>query len=137
MAKRSMPTLLPILLLIYLAASLIHFIHNAEFLAEYPNLPTSRTRSGVYFAWITMMIVGVGGWTLVSRGYQQIGLLLLAVYAALGLGSLAHYNDQQTHSSRVHRAPLDSPCFHPDADALRTARGFPQASANPSGCHST
>jgi hypothetical protein len=28
---------------------------------------------------------------MISRGYQLVGLLLLAVYAALGLDSLAHY----------------------------------------------
>jgi len=38
-----------------------------------------------------MTIIGVGGWILKSRGYQLAGLLLLAVYAALGLDSLAHY----------------------------------------------
>jgi hypothetical protein len=86
-----MSKILPTLLLVYLAASLIHFIHNAEFLADYPNLPTSWTRFGVYSAWIVMTIIGVGGWIMKSRRYQLAGLLLLAMYAALGLDSLAHY----------------------------------------------
>ena len=36
---------LPFLLLIYAAASLAHFIHNAEFLTDYPGMPASWTRS--------------------------------------------------------------------------------------------
>ena len=89
--NRSMPKALTIVLLAYGLASLIHFVHNAEFLADYPSLPASWTRVGVYFAWVGMTVVGTGGWLLVSRGYQLAGLLLLAVYAALGLDSLGHY----------------------------------------------
>jgi len=80
-----------ILLLIYVAASLIHFVHNAEFLADYPNLPGSWTRAGVYFSWIGITSVGVTGWLFVTRNYQLSGLLLLAVYAVFGLDSLGHY----------------------------------------------
>ena len=39
---------LAVLLLLYLAASLLHFVHNAEFLSDYPNLPAWLTRSQVY-----------------------------------------------------------------------------------------
>ncbi len=80
-----------ILLLIYAAASYVHFAHNAEFLSDYPNLPASWTRVGVYFAWIGMTILGVAGWIIVVLGYQLVGLSLLAVYAVLGLDSLGHY----------------------------------------------
>lgn len=80
-----------ILLLIYGAASYVHFVHNAEFLSDYPNLPASWTRVGVYFAWIGMTILGVAGWIIVVLGYQLVGLSLLAVYAVLGLDSLGHY----------------------------------------------
>jgi len=58
---------------------------------EYPNMPSSWTRAGVYIAWIVLTAVGVTGWILVIRGYQLAGLLFLAVYAALGLDSLGHY----------------------------------------------
>ena len=80
-----------ILLLVYWAASLIHFIHNAELLPDYPNLPESWTRAGVYFVWIGMTLVGILGWFLLYRGYRTIGLLVLALYASLGLDSLGHY----------------------------------------------
>ena len=90
MNKPVQKTLL-ILLLIYGVASLIHFVHNAEFLTDYPNLPASWSRAGVYLAWAELTIVGVVGWFLVVRGLPRAGLLLLAVYAVLGMDSLGHY----------------------------------------------
>lgn len=78
-------------MLVYGAASLVHFIHNAEFLADYPGLPATWTRGGVYAAWAAMSALGFIGWLLVSRGYAVVGLLLVAVYAALGMDSLGHY----------------------------------------------
>lgn len=80
-----------ILLLVYGAASLIHFIHNAEFLSVYPGLPTTWTRAGVYSAWLLMTGVGITGWLLAVRGYRMAGFLILAIYALLGLDSLGHY----------------------------------------------
>ena len=82
---------LPILLVIYGVASLVHFWHNAEFIAEYPNLPVSWSGVHVYVAWIVMTLIGVAGWLLKSRGFVIAGLLVLAAYAALGLDSLGHY----------------------------------------------
>lgn len=79
------------LLAIYGAASLIHFIHNAEFLGDYPNLPKSWSPVHVYLAWLAMTAVGVLGWLLLSRGLVLAGLFALVVYAGLGLDSLGHY----------------------------------------------
>lgn len=79
------------LLVVYGAASLIHFTHNAEFLADYPNLPTSWSPAHVYLAWIAMTLVGVFGWVLRSRGLTLLGLFVLVAYALLGLDSLGHY----------------------------------------------
>jgi len=79
------------LLLAYGLASLIHFTHNAEYLADYPNLPQTWTRAGVYLAWLGMTAVGIAGWLLVSRGRVLAGLGVLAIYAALGIDSLGHY----------------------------------------------
>jgi hypothetical protein len=80
-----------ILLLAYCGASLIHFIHNAEFLQQYPGLPATWSRFGVYLAWAGMTVVGGIGSMLYFRGHRRIGLAILAVYAALGLDSLGHY----------------------------------------------
>lgn len=88
---KSLHKRLTVLLLVYAAASLLHFIHNAEFLADYPGLPDSWTRFGVYGAWLGMTLVGVIGWLLVRARREIAGLPLIAVYAACGLDSLGHY----------------------------------------------
>jgi hypothetical protein len=82
---------IPVLLLMYGAATLVHFIHNAEFLGDYPNMPSWLSRAEVYFAWLGLTAVGVLGWLLLSRGYQRTGFFLVAAYAALGMDSLGHY----------------------------------------------
>jgi len=80
-----------LLLLVYAAASLVHFIHNAELIRDYPGLPSSWTREGVYLAWLGMTVVGICGWGLLFRGYRLAGSVVLAAYALLGLDSLGHY----------------------------------------------
>jgi hypothetical protein len=79
------------LLLLYVAASLVHFAHNAEYLAAYPNLPTWLSRSDVYLVWLGLAAVGVGGYALYRSGWRLVGLLLLGVYAAFGFDGLLHY----------------------------------------------
>lgn len=79
------------LLLLYLAASLLHFAHNAEYLADYPNLPAWLGRSDVYLVWIGQAAVGTCGYVLYRRGRQIAGLLLIGVYAAAGFDGLLHY----------------------------------------------
>jgi hypothetical protein len=78
-------------LILYAVASLIHFVHNAEFLSDYPNLPDTWTRAGIYYAWIGATLTGLSGWLLLKYGYMIPGYLLLAIYAVLGLDSLGHY----------------------------------------------
>ena len=90
-AGSSRHRILLVLLLIYGAASLIHFVHNAEFISDYPNLPASWSRVDVYLAWCALTAVGVLGWLLVTHGHLKSGLAVLALYAAGGLDSLGHY----------------------------------------------
>ena len=85
------PKYLAALLIIYCAASLIHFVHNAEFVSEYPNLPAWITRSKVYLAWIAVTAVGAAGVVLLWLGLRSPGLVLIAGYAALGFAGLDHY----------------------------------------------
>ena len=82
---------LPVLLLLYAVASLVHFVHNAEFLGDYPGMPASWTREGVYAVWAAITLIGVVGWLLATRGYRVAGLLLVALYALCGMDSLGHY----------------------------------------------
>jgi hypothetical protein len=90
-AVARMPALLLVLLATYCAASLLHFAHNAEFVADYPNLPAWLTRSKVYLAWLAVTSVGVAGVILLRLRLRVIGLLVVAGYALLGFAGLDHY----------------------------------------------
>lgn len=90
-ASARLPKYLWVLLGIYCGASLIHFVHNAEFLSDYPNLPIWLTRSQVYLAWLAVTAVGVAGIVLFRLGFRLSGLVLIAGYAALGFAGLDHY----------------------------------------------
>jgi hypothetical protein len=79
------------LVLVHAAASLLHFVHNATFLADYPNMPAWITPGGVYAVWLGEAAIGAAGVILFLRGRTLIGLALIAIYAVLGLGGLDHY----------------------------------------------
>jgi hypothetical protein len=82
--------LLP-LMLVYGAASLLHFMHNAVYLRDYPNLPAWLTSTGVVAAWLVVAAVGVLGYLLYSRVSRVAGLITISAYAVLGFGGLDHY----------------------------------------------
>lgn len=82
---------LPACLLACAAASLLHHVHNAEFLREYPNLPASLTRGGVYAAWLGEAAIGAAGYLLFRSRYGKVGLGLIGIYALIGFSGLAHY----------------------------------------------
>jgi hypothetical protein len=83
-------SLLP-LMLIYGAASLLHFVHNALYVRDYPNLPAWLTSSGVMAAWLVVAAAGVLGYLLYTRVSRIAGLITIAVYALLGISGLDHY----------------------------------------------
>jgi len=93
-----LPGYLFALLAIYCAASLVHFVHNAQFITEYPNLPAWLTSSEVYLAWLAVTSVGAAGVAIAMSGHRVFGLVLIAGYAALGFAGLDHYT----------RAPLSA-----------------------------
>jgi len=93
-----LPGYLFALLAIYCAASLVHFVHNAQFITEYPNLPAWLTSSEVYLAWLAVTSVGAAGVAIAMSGRRVFGLVLIAGYAALGFAGLDHYT----------RAPLSA-----------------------------
>ncbi len=82
---------LPGLLLLYAAATLLHFAHNAEYLRQYPNLPAAWTRTEVFAAWGLLSGLGLSGYLIYRRGKGAIGLALLYLYAGLGFAGLLHY----------------------------------------------
>ena len=79
------------LILAYCVASLLHFAHNAAYLRDYPNMPPSLTAARIYATWCGITAVGVAGYWLRRAGYRVAGLVVLAVYAALGFAGLEHY----------------------------------------------
>jgi hypothetical protein len=91
---------LPWVLILYAAATLLHFAHNAEYLAQYPNLPVSWSRADVYVTWCCITTLGIVGYVLFLRDHRGFGLTFLALYAALGFGGLLHY----TRASIAHHS---------------------------------
>jgi hypothetical protein len=78
-------------MLVYGAASLLHHVHNAVFLADYPNMPAWITPVYVCAAWLVVAAIGVVGFLLRRRGWRVAGLLAVGIYAAYGLDGLGHY----------------------------------------------
>ena len=79
------------LMALYCAASLAHFVHNAQFLAEYPNMPAWLSPLQVMGAWLAVTAVGALGWLLTRTPWPLPGLLLIGAWAGLGFDGLAHY----------------------------------------------
>jgi hypothetical protein len=82
---------LPILMILYGAASLLHFMHNAVYLHEYPNLPEWITAFGVYASWCGIAALGALGYWLYREVSQVMGVVVIAIYALPGFGGLDHY----------------------------------------------
>jgi hypothetical protein len=88
---RTTPLFLLFALIMYFIASLVHFVHNAEYLHAYPNMPAWLTPGGVYLAWWVVTAVGVVGIVLYKFFAPRTGLVVLALYAGLGYAGLDHY----------------------------------------------
>ena len=89
--ERAWLRVLAVLLFAYAGASLVHHVHNAEFLADYPNMPAWITRPAVYAAWLCETMLGAAGYLLLRLGHPAFGLGVIAVYAALGFDAFGHY----------------------------------------------
>jgi len=86
-----LPKSVGILFVTYFVANLAHFVHNAEFIAFYPNMPAWITRETVYAAWLSIASLGVAGLILLKVGLRALGALLVGIYGAFGLDGLGHY----------------------------------------------
>jgi len=89
--SKYLPRYIWLLMAVYFIASLAHFVHNAEYIAIYPNMPSWITRSTVYVAWLVITSVGVAGLIALRLKWQAIGAVLIAIYGAFGLDGLLHY----------------------------------------------
>ena len=91
MCHVTLPRHIQVLLLVFFAANLVHFTHNAEYIAYYPGLPSSFTREKIYLAWVAGVSVGLLGLLAYRARLKILGLALLAAYGAVGIDGLAHY----------------------------------------------
>lgn len=80
-----------VLALLYFAASLAHFSHNAEYIAFYPNMPKWLTREQVYLVWLAITGVGAIGVVASRLRWAIAGAACLLAYGAMGLDGLGHY----------------------------------------------
>ena len=78
-------------IIIYGAASLAHFVHNAVYIDAYPNLPSWITPAVVNVSWLAIAGTGALGYWLYQRGSRVLGLTVIGVYALFGFGGLDHY----------------------------------------------
>ena len=87
--------LLLALLIVHMAASLWHHIHNGQFVDEYPNMPAGvpATLSLGFAAalWTVTSATGLAGYYWVCNGHRLLGFGALALYAAYGCAAFTHY----------------------------------------------
>jgi len=79
------------LLALYCCASFVHFAHNAEYIAFYPNMPRWITRENVYWVWLAITVPGVAALAAAAFGWRAVAALLLIAYGTFGLDGLGHY----------------------------------------------
>jgi len=86
-----LPKQIQLLVLVFFAANLAHFVHNAEYIAYYPGMPSWLTREKVYLAWVAGVSIGLSGLPVYRTKLKVLGLALVATYGASGIDGLAHY----------------------------------------------
>jgi high-affinity Fe2+/Pb2+ permease len=56
----------------YFVASLLHFVHNAEFIAIYPNMPTWLTRFTIWFEVVAGLVLALASALLLRRRIARV-----------------------------------------------------------------
>ena len=83
-------TLLLILLIFNIFASLLHYTDNFLFFDKYP-APDWMTPHSVYIAWLILTPFGIAGYRQYTKGVYGIAYLCLGIYSITSIGGLAHY----------------------------------------------
>lgn len=91
MLHSPLPGHIHLLFVVFFVANLAHFVHNAEYIAYYPGMPSWLSREQVYLAWVAGASVGLSGLLVYRTKLKVLGLMLVATYGALGIDGLAHY----------------------------------------------
>lgn len=80
-----------ILLATYFVSSRAHFIHNAAYIAYYPNLPSWISPDRIYVAWLADTAIGIAGLVAARLRLQAVAVMLIAIYGSLGPDGFAYY----------------------------------------------
>ena len=87
--------LLLALLIVHMAASLWHHIHNGQFIDDYPNMPrgvpANLSLGFAVVAWTVTSAVGLAGYYWVCNGRRLLGFGAMGLYAAYGVLAFTHY----------------------------------------------
>lgn len=76
--------------MVFFVADLAHFVHNAEYIAYYPGMPSWLSREQVYLDWVAGASVELSGLLVYRTKLKVLGLMQVATYGALGIDGLAH-----------------------------------------------
>jgi hypothetical protein len=81
------------LLVVHMAASLWHHIHNGQFMDEYPNMPAGvpHPLALAVMVWGITSAIGLAGYYWVCNGRRALGFGAMGLYAARGLLAFSHY----------------------------------------------
>lgn len=80
------------IIILYCSASLFHFMHNAIYIDEYPDLSGGVSAIGVSIAWIGFTCIGLVSYVLIHRDKRFIVPILLVAYGALEFDGMGHYS---------------------------------------------
>ena len=85
--------LLLALLVVHMAASLWHHIHNGQFMDEYPNMPRGvpHPLALAVAVWLVTSAIGLAGYYGACNGRRLLGFGAMGLYAAWGLLAFSHY----------------------------------------------
>lgn len=78
-------------MLVNIAASLFHYLHNMIYFHAYPNEPDWLSPGRIDIAWLVITPLGVLGYLLYHWRRPGWSFALLYLYGLLGLGVLGHY----------------------------------------------
>jgi len=78
-------------LLACVLATLVHHVHNAQFLDQYPNMPEWLSPALVYVAWLATSAFGIAGYCAFRSGHRLLGCVALLAYGGYCVDGLLHY----------------------------------------------
>lgn len=87
----TLPRYIQTFALLYFSASSMHFVHNAEYIAFYPNMPRWLSSEHVYLIWAVITSIGLTAVILHLLKRPLSSLVTFGIYGAFGFDALGHY----------------------------------------------